>query len=167
MKTSRVLQIVGAILIIATLLVACSSGGESPSGSSTVSEKTTSANETTGGNTEGGKTEPTKESVPDTPTLTPEPKIPDTLVVHPDATDIEITEATNTYVYIIPGMVAEAVEYFQKELTARGWELLGKPTVMGHIATINMQREGYRLTVSLQDNELSMTTRVQMLLMEQ
>ena len=171
MKISRSLRIVSVIFIVVMLLVACSSGGGSTNGStdngentssSTGNDENTSASASTSG--DGGSAE---EKVPDTPTATPEPTIPDILVVHPEATDIEITEATDTYVYIIPGMVAEAEEYFQKELTARGWELLGNPTVMGHLATINMQREDYRLTVSLQDNEHSMTTRVQMLLIEQ
>jgi hypothetical protein len=38
---------------------------------------------------------------------------------------------------------------------------------MGHLATLNMKNDTYRLTISMQDNERSETTRVQMVLMEQ
>ena len=64
-------------------------------------------------------------------------------------------------------MVQETTEYLLTELQAKGWELLGQPTIMGHLATLNMKMGDSRLSVSMQDNERSQTTRVQMLLMEQ
>ncbi len=100
---------------------------------------------------------------------TPEPagdEFPEILVIHPDATDLEISAATNTYVYVMPMMVADAIAYLEPALKDKGWIELGKPSVMGHLATLNLQREGYRLNVSLQDNERSKTTRVQMRLQE-
>lgn len=172
MKASKILRAISVLVVVVMLLTACGGGGDTAAdngGGSASSEGNTSSggdagNEGSSGN--GGDTT-TEETKVEPPTATPEPTIPDILVVHPDATDIEITAATNTYVYIIPGMVAEAMEYFQAELAARGWEELGRPTVMGHLATLNMQQEGYRLTVSMQDNEHSETTRIQMLLLEQ
>jgi len=171
MSIGKILRAVSVLLVVVMLLVACGGGGDTTvddGGSSVSNEDSTSAASSDSESASSSEAEATKEeATAEPPTATPEPSIPDILVVHPEATDIEITAATNTYVYIIPGMVSEATEYFQADLLALGWEGLGKPTVMGHLATINMQQEGYRLTVSMQDNEHSETTRVQMLLIEQ
>ena len=94
-------------------------------------------------------------------------QVPDSIVVHPDAMNLEIDRANNTYVYIVPMMVQETTDYLLGALEEKGWEPLGQPTVMGHLATINMQQEDHRLSISMQDNERSETTRVQMLLLEQ
>ena len=99
-------------------------------------------------------------------TLTLVEQIPDVLVIHPDAFDFEINAVNDTYVYVVPMMVAEATEYMLTELKVLGWEELGKPTVMGHLATLNMQMDKSRLTISMQDNERSETTRIQMVLMQ-
>ena len=64
-------------------------------------------------------------------------------------------------------MAAETTEYMLTELEAMGWEERGKLTVMGHLATLNMQMDKSRLTISMQDNERSETTRIQMVLMQQ
>ena len=102
-----------------------------------------------------------------TATLTLVEQIPDVLAIHPDAFDFEINALSDTYVYLVPMMVAETTEYMLTELKALGWEELGKPTVMGHLATLNLQMDKSRLTISMQDNERSETTRVQMVLMQQ
>lgn len=164
------LRIVGAfVVIVALLLTACGGGGETPSGESSVAESGSTTTESTEKTTEasGETTEKPAEPAEPTATLEPKDKIPDILIVHPEAFNFEVTEATNTYVYVVPLMVAETTEYLETELKALGWEELGKPTVMGHLATLIMKREDFRLTVSMQDNERSMTTRVQMLLMKQ
>ena len=94
-------------------------------------------------------------------------QIPDGLMNHPDAYDFEVSAVSDTYVYIVPMMVAETTEYMLTELKALGWEELGKPTIMGHLATLNMQMDKSRLTISMQDNEHSESTRIQMVLMQQ
>jgi hypothetical protein len=99
-------------------------------------------------------------------TLTLREQIPDVLVIHPDAFDFQVTPASNTYIYVVPGMLTETLEYMEAKLMAKGWEELGKPTIMGHLATLNLQMGKSRLTVSLQDNERSETTRVQMVFFE-
>jgi hypothetical protein len=98
---------------------------------------------------------------------TPEPQVPDSLVIHPDATNLEIDPANDTYVYIVPMMVGDTTDYLLNALQEKGWETLGQPTIMGHLATLNMQQDDLRLSISMQDNERSETTRVQMLLMDQ
>jgi hypothetical protein len=156
--------IIGALLIVAALtLSAC--GGE-PEDTPAPVEPTTA--ETGTGEETNGDTETTDdgEDAPPAATLTPAEQIPDTLPVHPEAFDFEITEASQNYVYWIPMMVAEATEYIQEELAALGWEAMGQPTVMGHIATLNMEREEQRVAVSMQDNERKQATRVQMQIIE-
>jgi hypothetical protein len=170
MNMKHDLWIVGVfIVVMALLLTACGGGGETPSEDTSVAESNDTTTESTEESAEASDETTEKPAEPAEPTATLEPKdqIPEILVVHPDAFNFEVTEATNTYVYVVPIMVAETTEYLQTELKALGWKELGKPTVMGHLATLIMQREGYRLTVSMQDNERSTTTRVQMLLMEQ
>ncbi len=161
------LWIAGIVVIIAVLLLTACGGKEKTSAPAGPVVESSSDTTTEKSNETSAETdEPTQ---PVEPTATPEPqdRFPDILVIHPDAFNFEVTEATHTYVYVIPLMVADAVAYLEPEFKAKGWEELGKPTIMGHLATLNLKREGYRLTVSLQDNELSKTTRVQMLLMEQ
>ena len=102
-----------------------------------------------------------------TATLTLVEQIPDGLIIHPDAYGFEVSAASDTYVYLVPMMAAETTEYMLTELEAMSWEERGKLTVMGHLATLNMQMDKSRLTVSMQDNEHSETTRVQMVLMQQ
>jgi hypothetical protein len=170
MNMKHNLRIVGVlIVIVALLLTACGGGGETPSEDTNVAESESTTTESTEKTTEASGETTEKPAEPEEPTATLEPKdrIPDILVVHPDADNFEVTEATHTYVYVVPMMVADTTAYLETELKALGWEELGKPTVMGHLATLNLKREGYRLTVSMQDNERSQTTRVQMLLMEQ
>ncbi len=170
MNMKHNLRIVGVlIVIVALLLTACGGGGETPSEDTGVAESESTTTESTEKTTEasGETTEKPAEPAEPTATLEPKDRIPDILVVHPDAFNFEVTEATHTYVYVVPMMVADTTAYLETELKALGWEELGKPTVMGHLATLNLKREGYRLTVSMQDNERSQTTRVQMLLMEQ
>jgi hypothetical protein len=149
MKAKRTIRIVTLLILVIslfTLLAGCG-GGASDSA-----------------DTDNGAE--TSESGP-TPTPDPADLFPEFLVLHPDAYDIEVTEASGTYVYQVPMMVKETTEYLLAEHEARGWEKLGNPTVMGHLATLTMQMEGKRLTVSMQDNELSESTRVQILLIEQ
>ncbi len=104
---------------------------------------------------------------PAEPTPDPADEFPEFLVLHPDAFDIDITEVSGTYVYYVPMMVKEITEYLLAEHEAKGWEKLGNPTIMGHLATLTMKMGDDRLTISMQDNELSESTRVQILLMQQ
>lgn len=156
------------MLVIFTVLglVACGSGQEdaTPEVSAPVVNNDGDAAEEPEGGAEGNVEEGGADAPEATPTL--REQIPDSLVVHPDAFDFEITPASNTYIYIVPGMVAETLEYMEAEFTSRGWEALGKPTVMGHLATLNLQMGKSRLTVSMQDNERTETTRVQMVYFE-
>jgi hypothetical protein len=158
MDTNKILRIMLLLLMVSTMLLTACGGGDT--GSPTTSTENTSSSNSS------SSSENTKPAASE---ATPEPQdiIPENLIVHPDAFDFEITEATNTYVYYVPMMVAETLEYLEAEMEPLGWEALGKPTLMGHLATLNLQQEGYRLNISLQDNEHSMTTRVQMLLNEQ
>jgi len=160
MQTRHFLWGVGLVLIAAAVLLTACGGSAGPSSPAGSDQTVTTAS---------GETAKPADSAAEKPvaTLTPQERIPEFLIVHPEAFDFEITEAANTYVYIVPMMVAETVAYLEENLKAVGWEELGKPTVMGHLATLNMKREGYRLAVSMQDNERSQTTRVQMLLSKQ
>lgn len=166
MKTRHFLWIVSAMLMITAILLTACGGATTPAPAGSDTSVTTPSGEGT-----EKSAEPAAEESAPTPTpaatLTPQERIPEFLVVHPDAFNFEITEASNTYVYIVPLMVADTVAYLEEGLKAAGWEELGKPTVMGHLATLNLKRAGYRLNVSMQDNERSMTTRVQMLLHKQ
>ncbi len=144
MNSKRTILLVSLLLLVLTLILSACGGGNAALPVDT-------------GNG-GGEVEAT----PD-----PQELFPETLVLHPDAFKIEVTPATHTYVYHVPMLVQEASDYLLEELGARGWEPAGQPTVMGHLATINMTREGARLNISLQDSERTETTRIQMLLLEQ
>lgn len=96
-----------------------------------------------------------------------EDEFPDILVLHPDATDIEISAESNTYIYAVPMMVADTIAYLEPALKEKGWIELGKPIIMGHLATINLQNDEYRLNISMQDNEHAESTRIQMRLTKQ
>ncbi len=161
MERKRILRILGGVTIVVTLLLAACAGGNTssptPQGDmvagddpATVVESQPDATADTTGSEEAASN-----------------SFPDILVLHPDAMDVEINAAAGTYVYIVPGMVADTVAYLQTELEAKGWVVLGQPTIMGHLATLNMQMDNYRVTISMQDNDLSQTTRVQMLLLQQ
>ena len=63
-------------------------------------------------------------------------------------------------------MVKETADYLLVEHEAKGWERLGAPTIMGHLATLNLKMGDSRLTISMQDNELTEATRVQMLVIQ-
>jgi hypothetical protein len=141
MKERRILWVVGSLcLLVALLLVACGGGNTSAmQESSNVTEKTGPEND----------------------------GFPSNLVIHPEATNVQMNPASGTYIYVVPGMVAETLEFLETEMKAKGWEELGRPTIMGHLATLNMTLERSRVTISMQDNEISQTTRVQMLLLEQ
>lgn len=158
MKAKKTLWIVAGLLIIVTLVASACGGGTSA---------TTTADTGTGASTNKSENTGADESKPATaePTPTPEPTFPEMLALHPDAYNIEILTPTNTYIYFVPMMVAETTEYILPELEALGWEPLGKPTLMGHLATINLQNADYRLTISMQDNEHSQSTRIQMILL--
>ncbi len=100
------------------------------------------------------------------PEATPTPSFPDFLPLHPEATEIQINAASKVYSYVMPGLVKDAVEYIDAEMEALGWKLIGKPNIMGHIATINMENDTSRISISLQDNERTQTTRVQFSVMQ-
>lgn len=153
----------GGVLIVALLLLAACGGGN-----------TVETPATSGGNVvvEGEDAAVPEESGDETvveveATLSPEEQIPDVLVLHPDASDLVVNPPSGTYVYMIPGMVKEAMEYMLPELKAKGWEELGQPTLMGHLATLTLQMGKDRLSISMQDNEITEMTRIQMLLMQQ
>lgn len=164
-----------ALLLITVVALFAACGGGSPAEPAAEPDAPAMSDNEAAGNTGdgGGEVEEAEETeapaATDAPeaTLTPRQQIPDSLVVHPDAFDVEINPASNTYIYIVPMMVAETTEYMLQELTAKGWQELGKPTIMGHLATLNMQMDKSRLTISMQDNERSQTTRVQMVFIEQ
>jgi hypothetical protein len=165
MHTKRTLSIVGILLLVMSmvLLISACNGGESGSTDTDTGGSTSSGSTTDSGN----DTEDQEDTVVPSPTPEPETLIPEVLAVHPDAYDFEITAASDTYVYIVPMMVKETTEYLLAAQEALGWEKLGNPTIMGHLATLTMKMGDDRLTINLQDNELSETTRVQMLLMQQ
>ena len=162
MRRNRALRGAGGLLIAVMLLLAACGGGstEAPpaaeGGGPTVEEEVPTAADN------GDETVAEAE-----PTSTPENQVPDVLVLHPDAYDLVATPASGTYVYQVPGMVAEIMEYMLTELKAKGWEELGQPTLMGHLATLTLRMGKDRLTISMQDNEITEATRVQMLLMQQ
>ncbi|MCU0519616.1 MAG: hypothetical protein MUF84_02830 [Anaerolineae bacterium] len=160
MTRKRALRGAWGLLIIVVLLLAACGGGD------------TGAPPAVDGDGPGVEEEaPTAEDNGDEtvaePTSTAESQIPDVLVLHPDAFDLVATPASGTYVYQVPGMVAEIMDYMLTELKAKGWEELGQPTLMGHLATLTLRMGKDRLTISMQDNEITEATRVQMLLMQQ
>ena len=157
MNGKRIVWIMGALLVlVALVLTACGGGGN---GGASGGETTTGGEATTETGETGETTAPEPEATPE-----PQDLFPDVLVIHPDAFDFEADTATNTYIYQVPVMVAEISSYLETELKAKGWEPLGAPVLMGHLATVNMQSADYNLNISMQDNERSMTTRVQMIL---
>jgi len=164
MDAKRLLRVALLLVVASTVvLTSCSKGGgtavESPSGSQ--AEPTTEVSQPSGSEEEEAPT-----AAAPTATLQPKEMFPETLVIHPEAFDFEANPATNTYVYYVPMMVAETAEYLVTELKALGWTELGKPTVMGHLATLVLQQGSMRLNVSMQDNERTETTRVQMQVMK-
>lgn len=162
MERKRVLRIVGGLIVIAALLLTACGGGAT-------SSPTPQGNTVTDdGQTMNTEQQPEATTADTSETVeTPSPEFPDILVLPPDATDVEINAAAGQYVYIVPMMVADTIAYLQTELEAKGWQPLGQPTIMGHLATLNMQMDNSRVTISMQDNDLSQTTRVQMLLLQQ
>lgn len=157
----RLWWIVGALFIVATLALSACGGGGTEEPPAPVEPTTAEANT---GSEGGSETEDTGDGEEEQPsaTLTPAERIPDNLPVHPEAFEFEITEASQNYVYWVPLMVAETTTYIQEELIELGWEPMGNPTVMGHIATLNMEHDDQRVAVSMQDNERKQATRVQM-----
>lgn len=169
MERKRALRWIGLLLVTAAMVLTACGGGQSDATPETsapvVADDNNAASQAESNAGDGGEEDATTEA-PEA-TLTPREQIPDTLVVHPDAFEFEVTPASNTYIYNVPGMVAETTEFMETELKAKGWEELGKPTIMGHLATLNLQMGNSRLTISMQDNERSETTRVQMVFLEQ
>lgn len=164
MDVKRVFRIVGLLFVVGTLvLAACNKGGEATSTtpSANADQPTAETSQSSEGAEEGATAAPAP-----TATLTAQEQFPETLVIHPEAFDFEASTVTNTYVYYVPLLVQETVDYLIPELEALGWTELGKPTVMGHLATLVMQQGKQRLTVSMQDNERSASTRIQMQLMQ-
>lgn len=168
MEKKRVFTIIGLLLIILTLVLAACGGGDATSAPEVADIPADQGSAEEQAETEASTDDATADE-PDIPesTLTPEEMFPEILVLHPDAMDVQANPASGTYVYIVPMMVQETTDYLLAEMTALGWGELGKPTVMGHLATINMQMDKTRVTISMQDNERSQTTRVQMLLLTQ
>ncbi len=164
MKGERFLRDILGVLIAAVLVLAACGGGttEEPPDTSAGGAPVVVEEEETAPEEESEAPE-----VEVAATKGSEELIPDVLVLHPDAYDIVATPSSGTYIYVIPGMVAGAMEYMLTELKAKGWEELGQPTLMGHLATLTLQMGKDRLTISMQDNEISETTRIQMLLMQQ
>lgn len=165
MAQKRILRLIALMLMTALLLLTACGGGNADEAPAT-SAPAESNDAPPANNDDAGDEEAHAVAAP-TATLTLVEQIPDVLVIHPDAFDFEISAVSDTYVYFVPMMVAETTEYMLAELKGLGWEELGKPTVMGHLATLNMQMDKSRLTISMQDNERSETTRIQMVLMRQ
>lgn len=157
MSNRRILGVLGLILVMITLFVTACQGTDvvAPPNAETTNDN----NQEPIGGQEGTAAESEA-------TLSPAEEFPDVLVVHPDASEFEINAASGTYIYIVPLMVTETANYMLTELKDKGWEELGQPTIMGHLATLNLQMDKSRLTVSMQDNERTQTTRVQMLFIE-
>ena len=159
-RKSNLRIFLGVVMGVTLLLAACAGGATS---------SPTTQGDTVAGNGQAVVVDDQPDATADTAGGAEEASstFPDILVLHPDAMDIQANDAAGTYVYVVPGMVAETMDYIQTELKAKGWEPLGQPTVMGHLATLNMQMGKSRVTISMQDNDLSQTTRVQMLLLQQ
>ena len=173
MEMKRMLRIVSALLVLITLVLTACGGKETPTTPTADTPEAKSNTDNDSSNETSDDSQPTEEVVSDiasaepTATLAPQELFHELLVIHPEAFDFEVTEATHTYVYRVPLMVSDTLDYLLDELHVLGWEELGKPTLMGHLATLNLQQEGYRLNISMQDNERSQVTRIQMLLSEQ
>lgn len=160
-------SILGVLILISTmvLLLSACRGGESGSGDTGTGDMGTGDSTSGGSTTETGNgNSETTQPVAASPT--PEDILPEVLVLHPDAFDFDFSESSGTYIYYVPMMAQETIDYLLAEHEAKGWEKLGNPTVMGNIATLIMKMEDSRLTVSMQYNELSESTRVQMLLVQ-
>ncbi len=166
MKGNRFLRDILGVLVVAVLVLAACGGSATDEPADTGGAPAVVEDDEVAPEEESEAAEPELETEADD-TPGPEALIPDVLVLHPDAYDIVATPSSGTYIYVIPGMVAEAMEYMLTELKAKGWEELGQPTLMGHLATLTLQMGKDRLTISMQDNEISETTRIQMLLMQQ
>lgn len=161
MHTRQIMKLLGILtLVIGLMLIVSGCGG----GETTPVDTDNGENTSEATNTESSENDEATESNP-TPELAA--TFPDVLVMHPDAYDIEITEASGAYVYQVPLMVKETTEYLIEEQEALGWEIMGNPTVMGHLASLTLKMGEDRLTISMQDNELSESTRVQFQLMQQ
>ena len=165
MERKRVLRLIALMLMAASLLLTACGGGNADEVPAT--NTPTANNDTPAENNDDAGDEEAPAVAAPTATLTLVEQIPDVLIIHPDAFDFEVNAVNDTYVYVVPMMVAETTEYMLTEFAAIGWEELGKPTMMGHLATLNMQMDKSRLTISMQDNEHSETTRIQMVLMQQ
>jgi hypothetical protein len=159
MHTKKTLSILGTVILVVTLVMLLTACGGA---------KSDTPDTSTGGSATGSDSSDSgNDNVAPPPTEKPEETFPDFLVLHPDAFDIEITAASGLYVYSVPMMVKETTDYLWAEHEALGWETMSNPTVMGHLATIVMKMDEDRLTISMQDNELTETTRIQMLLIQQ
>jgi hypothetical protein len=164
MERKRVRHVLGVLCVVAALLlVACGAGD-----TSTAQEPAVPVEDNG-----GAVDEPQAEQVVgegEVSVIQEEEEdngFPASLVLHPEATNLQLNPAGGVFVYTVPGLVAETMEYLEAEMKAKGWEELGQPVIMGHLATLNMTKDKSRVTISMQDNERSQTTRIQMLLLEQ
>jgi hypothetical protein len=160
MTRKHVIGFVGLLLVLMMLgLTACGAGGTRGAPEVAASSEDNGAEAETPGESDEAMTSPAA-------TLTVAEQYPETLVIHPDATGIEARPTAGVYVYIVPLTAEETSNYMLEEMLALGWQELGKPSIMGHLATINMQMGRSRVAISMQYNERSQTTRVQMSLMQ-
>ncbi len=166
MEKTRVITVIGLLLLVlAFVLSACGGGNVAPisEGENAAEEQVQPQAQT--GSAASDDDDEVQEPAAPAATLTPAEQFPETLVIHPEADNIQANPSSGTYVYIVPMMVQETTDYLLQEMEALGWQVLGKPTVMGHLATLNMTMDKTRVTISMQDNERSQTTRVQMVVL--
>jgi hypothetical protein len=160
MTRKHVIGFVGLLLVLMMLgLTACGAGDTTGAPEVAASSGNNGAEVGTAGDSNEGPTAPAA-------TLTVAEQYPETLIIHPDATGIEARPTAGVYVYIVPLTSEETLDYMLEEMKALGWEELGRPSLVGHLATINMQMGRSRVAISMQYNERSQTTRVQLSLMK-
>ncbi|GAG52042.1 unnamed protein product, partial [marine sediment metagenome] len=110
------------LMTASLLLTACGGGevGDAPATSPPAANNDTPAasNDTPTENDDDAGDEEAPAVAAPTATLTLVERIPDLLVIHPDAFDFEVSAVSDTYVYLVPMMVAETAEYVLAELKA-------------------------------------------------
>ncbi len=123
--------VVSCVVLLAVAVAACSPAG--------------------GGGGGGGGAAPATNSgekvIVVTNTPTPGPQVPENVPIMPGATDLNVTGSDVSYV--IKSDMQGVMDFYQKELAAKGWTQQEKPSVLGDFGRLYYKTPDYQLSIML------------------